>query len=47
MLEILNFVFSSFWTWLGSFLLLAIVATTIANVAHSFRRRCRHTDKDD
>jgi hypothetical protein len=29
MLDILRFIFSSFWVWAGSVVLLAVVATTV------------------
>ena len=32
MLEILQFVFSSFWVWLGSFLLLSVTASGIGGL---------------
>lgn len=32
MLEVLQFVFSSFWVWLGTFLLLAIIVNGIADM---------------
>lgn len=31
MLEIMKFIFSSFWIWLGTFLFLAVVAAGIGN----------------
>lgn len=31
MIEILHFVFSSFWVWLGTVILLAIPATALSN----------------
>jgi len=34
MLEVLQFVFSSFWIWLGCFLLIAAVAGGVAKVIH-------------
>jgi uncharacterized integral membrane protein len=33
MLDVLHFVFSSFWVWLGSTIMLAIVAGAIATFA--------------
>ena len=27
MLEVLNFIFSSFWTWVGTFLMLGVIAS--------------------
>jgi hypothetical protein len=37
MLEILKFIFSSFWIWLGSFLILVIIVYGIADIIKSFR----------
>lgn len=38
MLEVLKFVFSSFWVWLGSTVMLAIVAGGIAEGLKGWRR---------
>lgn len=38
MLEILKFVFSSFWIWLGTFLLLALVLQAILNMVNRIYR---------
>jgi hypothetical protein len=32
MLDIFNFIFSSFWIWLGTVILIAAIATAIATV---------------
>lgn len=31
-MEILKFIFSSFWIWLGSFLMLSVIASGIAGM---------------
>jgi len=42
MLEILKFIFSSFWIWLGTVLLVAAIGTSVGtifeNVAEIFKR---------
>lgn len=35
MLEILQFVFSGFWTWLGSFFMLGMVTTLVSEGVRS------------
>jgi len=37
MLEILQFIFSSFWVWLGTFLLIAVSGTALNWFAAGFR----------
>jgi hypothetical protein len=36
MLEILKFIFSSFWVWLGVFLLVAVIAEGIGGVSNRY-----------
>lgn len=38
MLEVLQFVFSSFWVWLGSMMMLTVVSAGIAGVVDVFRK---------
>lgn len=38
MLEILQFIFSSFWVWLGSMSMLLLVALVLESVASIFAR---------
>lgn len=50
MLEILKFVFSSFWIWLGSFLMLGIILLASIDLMSAFfsglrRLRSRNDDK--
>jgi hypothetical protein len=37
MLEVLQFVFSSFWIWLGSLMMLTVVSCGIAGMISSFK----------
>lgn len=37
MLEILQFIFSSFWIWLGSLMMLATIATGIGGIIVKLR----------
>lgn len=41
MLEVLQFVFSGFWVWLGSFLMLAIVCEAFADIVRMVLVRTR------
>ena len=37
MLEILQFIFSSFWIWLGSLILVVVILEEISDIIHAFR----------
>lgn len=39
MLEVLQFIFSSFWIWLGSFLMLGAVVAITSNILRAVLRR--------
>jgi len=41
MIEILNFIFSSFWIWLGTFLLLGVISLGIYNLFGSIIKAIR------
>lgn len=38
MIEVLQFVFQSFWHWLGTLVLLCVVAAVVCDVASSAKR---------
>lgn len=38
MLEVLQFIFSSFWVWLGTIVLVATFGATLANALMSLRK---------
>ena len=37
MLEILHFIFSNFWIWLGSFLMLAIILFGLSDIIRAIK----------
>lgn len=37
MLEILNFIFSSFWIWIGTVILIAVIGVTVNTIIVAFR----------
>jgi D-alanyl-lipoteichoic acid acyltransferase DltB (MBOAT superfamily) len=39
MLEVLKFIFSSFWHWLGTLVLVAVVSGGLAKVVYAFRSK--------
>ncbi len=38
MLQVLQFIFSSFWHWLGAFLLVGAIGESIRGIFRSFRK---------
>ena len=47
MLEILQFIFSDFWIWLGTFLLLAVVCNGLAHLIHGYPPNIIKKGEDD
>lgn len=45
MLEILKFIFSSFWVWLGTFLLCAVIATGLGEMRQTIFYKRRRKSK--
>jgi hypothetical protein len=38
MIEVLRFIFSSFWIWLGTVILVAVISGAISNAIQAIRR---------
>jgi len=38
MVQVLEFIFSSFWIWLGTVIILGVIGTGIADIINSIRK---------
>jgi len=48
MLEVLQFIFSSFWVWLGTVILLGVVAECLGGFYHvTIRKIIKRTQKEE
>lgn len=40
MLEVLTFIFSGFWTWLGTVILIGAIGSSASSIVRAIRGRC-------